>query len=448
MYAAGIDLGTTTISGVVIDLEKRELKKAYTTESKSFIKTEYDWEKIQDPEIILAKAQKLLDQMFEEYKEIQVIGLTGQMHGILYLNKKGEHISPLYTWQDGRGEEKCFSGKSICEGLKEDFGIHACTGYGLVTHLYHVKKGLVPREAAGICTIMDYLGMRLTKRRTPRMHSSNGASLGLYDVETASFQEEVLKENGCNVEILPELTENVEEIGSYRGARVCVALGDNQASFLGAVEDSERSVLVNMGTGGQISVLTDTWRNLPGIEFRPFSQGKYLAVGSSLCGGRAYAVLKDFFAEYAEAMGIPRVDHYAVMDKLLEQDQKRKEPLLVSPTFSGTREEPWKRGSITNICVDNFTPGTLIYGVLDGMAEELFARYQAMEGSLSHHKDLLVASGNGLRRNKGLQRIMREKFSMKMILAKYEEEAAYGAAKAAALWLKNSSLNSQKGMKE
>lgn len=220
MYAAGIDLGTTTISGVVIDLEKRALKKAYTMESKSFIKTEYDWEKIQDPEIILAKAQKLLDQMFEEYKEIQVIGLTGQMHGILYLNKKGEHISPLYTWQDGRGEEKCFSGKSICEGLKEDFGIHACTGYGLVTHLYHVKKGLVPREAAGICTIMDYLGMRLTKRRTARMHSSNGASLGLYDVETASFQEEVLKENGCNVEILPEITENVEEIGSYRGASI------------------------------------------------------------------------------------------------------------------------------------------------------------------------------------------------------------------------------------
>ena len=36
-------------------------------------------------------------------EDIAVIGITGQMHGIVYTDCNGMAISPLYTWQDGRG---------------------------------------------------------------------------------------------------------------------------------------------------------------------------------------------------------------------------------------------------------------------------------------------------------------------------------------------------------
>ena len=442
MRALGLDIGTTTISAVVVKTDEREIEKAYTISNDSFIGTDLPWEKIQEPEIIMRKVFQLLDEIFENYQDIHTIGLTGQMHGIVYLDENGKHIGPLYTWQDGRGniplgsisseeiqpEEFSAEGeRSICEILEEDYGVKAYTGYGLITHLYNSRKNLVPEGAVRVCTIMDYLGMRLTGRKTPLMHSSNAASLGLYDAKEGCFMEEVLRSAGADPVILPEVTEEFTVIGTCRGIPVSVAIGDNQASFLGSVENASDSILVNMGTGGQISVLSDTYFTARGIEARPFAAGHYLLVGSSLCGGRAYALLEGFFRSYAEAAGISGVDHYAVMAKLLGES-KAGEELKVNTTFSGTREKPEKRGSIKNIGTENFTPQALVKGVLDGMATELCKMYEKIGKGLASPKSRMVASGNGIRKNVYLQRMMSEKFGMSLELAKRNEEAAYGAA--------------------
>lgn len=442
MKALGLDIGTTTISAVVVGMEEREILKAYTIPNGSFIETDLPWEKIQDPDKIMQKALGLLEEILQEHQDIGVIGLTGQMHGIVYLDENGKHISPLYTWQDGRGNipvEKILSedpvpedalseaGRSICGILEEEYGVKAHTGYGLVTHLYNCRNNLVPEGAAKVCTIMDYLGMRLTGRRTPLMHSSNAASLGLYDAKKNGFRADILQKAGADADILPEVTDDFISVGSYKGILVSAAIGDNQASFLGSVENAADSVLVNMGTGGQISVLSDTYFTAKGIEARPFVKGHYLLAGSSLCGGRAYALLEHFFRSYAEAAGITGVDHYSVMGKILDEKNDG-EKLKVNTTFSGTREKPEKRGSIKNIGTENFTPKALIGGVLEGMAEELYKMYRKIEKGLAGPKTRMVASGNGIRKNRHLQEVMSEKFGMGLELAKREEEAAYGAA--------------------
>lgn len=442
MKALGLDIGTTTISAVVVGMEEREILKAYTIPNGSFIETDLPWEKIQDPDKIMQKVLGLLEEILQEHQDIGVIGLTGQMHGIVYLDENGKHISPLYTWQDGRGNipvEKILSedpvpedalleaGRSICGILEEEYGVKAHTGYGLVTHLYNCRNNLVPEGAAKVCTIMDYLGMRLTGRRTPLMHSSNAASLGLYDAKKNGFRADILQKAGADADVLPEVTDDFISVGSYKGIPVSAAIGDNQASFLGSVENAADSVLVNMGTGGQISVLSDTYFTAKGIEARPFVKGHYLLAGSSLCGGRAYELLEHFFRSYAEAAGITGVDHYSVMGKILDEKNDG-EKLKVNTTFSGTREKPEKRGSIKNIGTENFTPKALIGGVLEGMAEELYKMYRKIEKGLAGPKTRMVASGNGIRKNRHLQEVMSEKFGMGLELAKREEEAAYGAA--------------------
>ena len=48
--------------------------------------------------------------------------------------------------RDERGSLPEFGGRSICRILSEDIGINAAPGYGLATHLYNVRKGLVPAE--------------------------------------------------------------------------------------------------------------------------------------------------------------------------------------------------------------------------------------------------------------------------------------------------------------
>ena len=123
------------------------------------------------------------------------------------------------------------------------------------------------------------------------------------------------------------------------------------------------------------------------------------------------------------------VDHYAVMERLLEKSEKES-GLKVSTTFSGTREEPWKSGGIGNISVENFTPENLIRGFLEGMTEELYSMYKEMETRLGAGERVLLLSGNGFRKNRPLREIAEEKFGMRAVLAACCEEAACGAAKA------------------
>ena len=208
--------------------------------------------------------------------------------------------------------------------------------------------------------------------------------------------EEVLRSAGADTKILPDVTDSFTCLGTYRGIPVSVAIGDNQAGFLGSVENASESILVNMGTGGQVSVLSEKYFTAKGIEARPFAKGCYLLAGSSLCGGRAYAVLEQFFRSYAQAAGVEGVDHYSVMAKLLENKAAKLEKLKVNTAFSGTREKPDKRGFIKNIGTENFTPEALIYGVLDGMAAELYKMYGKIEKGLSLSKGRMIASGNSL----------------------------------------------------
>lgn len=430
MKAIGIDIGTTTISASVIEGETKKVERTYTLENNSFINTEATWSKIQDPQIITAKTLKLLDSILETDQDIGVIGLTGQMHGIVYTDKKGKHVSPLYTWQDECGNVKCFGKKSVCEILEEKYGVEAYAGYGLITHLFHSMTNQVPAGAENICTIMDYMAMILTGNQRPKIHSSNAAGMGLYDVKKKKFDIGLLNKMDLAQDILPEVSDDFDVIGTYRQIPVCIAIGDNQASFIGSVNEAEDTILVNIGTGGQISMLSDTYYSIKGIEVRPLAVDKYLLVGSSLCGGRAYAVLERFFRTYSEAIGIKAIDHFKVMSQLLEARDNSVQRLKVDTRFSGTRENPAKRGTIENIGMQNFTPAELVYGVLYGMAEELHEMYMDIEKTTGKKVQKIIASGNGLRKNPGLQKIVGECFGMQLKMSSQEEEAACGAAMA------------------
>ena len=54
----------------------------------------------ENTEKLVEKAKELLDFFLERYPDAEQIGLTGQMHGIVYLDRNGKSVSPLYTWQD------------------------------------------------------------------------------------------------------------------------------------------------------------------------------------------------------------------------------------------------------------------------------------------------------------------------------------------------------------
>lgn len=405
MYAIGIDIGTTTICGIRLNLDSGAVEETKTRDNSSFLSATHTWERLQDPNIILHTAKALLSELV--CPGTAAIGISSQMHGILYLDKNGDPVSPLYTWQDGRGDLP-YQGTTYAKALR------SATGFGNVTDFVLAQTHALPENAAVFCSIGDFLAMQLTGRKMPLTHLSFAASFGLFDLNRSCF----LYPNSRQ----PALTDEPAVLGTWNGIPVCAALGDNQASFLGSVSDPD-GALINIGTGSQISFLSDSTECPDTMEARPYAGGKFLWAASALCGGRAYALLKQFFEQCIEMAGLKPPALYPIMERALQTLPIRR-TLRFHNQFCGTRQNPALRGKIENLSPETFTPQDFLIGILYGIADELFA----LSGGLPDRCRTLVASGNGIRLNPALQKIMEQVFGMFPIFPVHREEAAYGAA--------------------
>lgn len=422
MNVIGLDIGTTTICGIAVCAKSGKLLKSVTLDNDSFIDGK-PFEKIQSPEKIIEKVTALAENLFKEFSPVCAVGITGQMHGIVYLNENGKAVSPLYTWQDGSGNESC-GDTTYAKNLSEFTGYSAASGFGGTTYYYHAKNNLVPDNAVGFCTIHDYAAMVLTGRKTALVHTSDAASFGLFDLENGCFDKKAIEKAGLDFSFFPEVTDKYEAVGEYNGVPVCCAIGDNQASFIGSVKNMDGCALVNMGTGGQISMLTSLKKAPAGMEIRPLGEGNNILVGCSLCGGRAFAALAEFFSSVCEMIsGEKPKNIYKAMDAALENGENE-DSLTVSTKLCGTREDPTLRGSIKNLGIDNFTPVQLMNGFLGGMVSEITDMIESTHCEIKS----LVGSGNGLRKNIPLQKRFSKALGCEMSIPLNREEAAFGAA--------------------
>jgi len=408
MKALGLDIGTTTLCLTVIDAQTGTTIESKTLPNDTFI-TGRSFERLQDPGSILTKATQLVNAAAEKHSDIVALGVTGQMHGIVYVDAAGNACSPLAIWQDQRGNEPV-------DGTTYSQQLGVPTGYGCVTHYYNVCNGEVPAEAVVFCTIHDYVAMKLAGATKPLVNVTDAASFGLFDITAEQFT--------VDWPLLPNVTAEAAKLGeTMQGILVFCAIGDNQASFIGSVREPEKSILVNVGTGSQISFATNDMI-AQGMEIRPLPCGGSLAVGAALCGGRAYAALERFYRAVLEMTGCASEDElYSAMNALAMQPPAN--PLQIDTRFSGTRANPALRGGISNLGLENFTPAHFIYGVLQGMVAELHDMYCAA-GAGGH--SVLIASGNAMRKGEPLRRLFSENFAMPLHIPAHNEEAAYGAA--------------------
>ena len=421
--AIGIDIGTTTISAAVIDLANKNQVEVFSVPHNSYVENSVFSE--QSVSVIMDKANRVLELIYKSYTGIASIGVTGQMHGILYLNSDGQAVSNLINWQDKRGDIPIKDSMTASQIIKQITGENIATGYGISTHYYNIINGLVPQDTVGFCSIMDYFAMRLCHIKKPITHTSVAASLGLFDVKKECFMLDKLALLGIDEDFLPKVVASNEIVGRWNDIPVCVAIGDNQASFLGSIKNTRESVLVNIGTGSQISAVGEIEYLGDGIEQRPLINGEFLICGSALCGGSAYAMMEGFFRSYAAFSGLGDSSQYAVINALAEKAYESGEQALsVDTSFCGTRTDPMRRGSIENIEINNFTPSALVLGVINGMCDELYKLYSEAKLKKSH----IVASGGAIRKNHILRRVLEDKFGMAVSVSSVNEEAATGAA--------------------
>ena len=430
MKVIGIDIGTTSISSVVIDTETGAQLTSRTIPNDTVVPGP-NWSRQLDADKIWEKCRSLVEEYTTLWPDIKRIGLTGQMHGILYTGSKGEALSPLTTWEDERGNLSFSEGKTYAEELSARTGYPMATGYGLTTYFYDLLNGLVPDGTSSLCTIMDYAAMKLTGQTRPVIHASNAASLGLYSIEKACFDKDACHSAGIGISVLPEVRSSETILGTTPGGiEVMIPIGDNQAGIISLLKDP-RDVIINVGTSSQISMVSNDPVCPEGLECRPYIGGQYLHLGAGLSGGTSFRLLNDFFSETCRLFS-KETDRETMFVRMMEEAEKAEqaedgnEQLIVSTLFRGKRSDPSLRGSITGITPNNFTPGNLVLGFYRGVCTELVEYYLKMDAD--PEKGRLLLCGNAFRSNPLLRKIFGDTFKRQVYISDQKEEAATGAA--------------------
>lgn len=420
MNAIGIDIGTTSICLGVYEEETGRFAQV-RQEKNHFLPDTYQ----QDPGRIFDTVKRMLDDLLLQDSAPSVIGISSQMHGILYVDRNGREISPFYTWKEEVGNE-AYGEETYAAYLSRATGYEMYTGYGSVTHFRLQQTGQIPAEAAWFINIGDYIAMRLCGAREPAMSASIAASMGGFSLRERCFDLEALKAAGVETSFYPEVRAGGLVMGAYRGIPVVCAQGDNQASFYGAIGEREEVLGINVGTGSQVSLFHRRLVSGTGAEIRPFTENGFLYVMASVNGGKVYERLAEFVKNTVYAVTGMEAEVYG---KLEEAGMGVPATgLKITPSLYGSRKGPAPGGRVEGLMPENFTLGDVVRAYVTGMALELFRMYEQLPDTLKRGKTEIIASGNGIRKNRLLCQETERIFGLPVSFRAVEEEAAAGAA--------------------
>ena len=453
----GVDLGTTKITCIAVDIDAGQIiASSYATNDSNMTSPAdqargySEWR----ADEILATGISCISQVTQQLelrvKEVQAIGITGQQHGVVLVDRTTRTpTSPLMNWQDRRALEK-IPGQNVTwlQAAREAVGPDCWKETGCWLHpgfmavtLFHQQRvnGQLPANSFALF-IMDYFASSLTGS-TPVTEPSCAGSSGLFDVRTRNWSENAIRALGLDRSIFPEIHEANHCVGGLAkeqaratglpvGTPVFIAIGDHQASFLGSVSDRSSSVLVNVGTGAQVAVFTNAFDFELPIELRPCPLGGNLMSNVGLAGGWSYQLLEQFFQhignEFFDANSTGKI--YQSMTRLAEGVAPGADGLVCEPRFTGTRLDPTVRGTFAGISPQNFTARHFARAVLEGMGRSLGDGFRAIHSITKAAPSSLIAAGNGLRENRLLARIVSQEFGLPITLTRHREEAAYGCA--------------------
>ena len=407
----GLDIGTTSISLVVIDTRGGETLLTRTVTHESRLPDDVPGAYIQSPETILSIAMDLIGSTVDRYSRsgtVESIGVSGQMHGILLVDARGKAVSPVYTWLDMRAGHKGSDGMSHVSSLEQLTGGRIPPGYGAATLHALARTDALPPAAVTFCTVTDYVAMHLAGASAPSMDPTLAHSLGLFPPEGTDFQRDAWR----RISHLrpPDVRPCTTVIGGFRGTvPVTAASGDNQAGFLASVRDTARAVQISIGTSSQISFIPPRGANRrinvninpdarlesgetaynrtrmntgeaaagtpegnPALDARPFPTGETLMVGAGITGGKSFDVLTGFIEDAARRIGGDAdFNAYSILDEFRTPPAGINPP-VVETTFRGTRLNPDRTGVVRGITLENFTIEGLFWGFARGIVEELY----------------------------------------------------------------------------
>ena len=444
-YLLGIDVGTSGAKALLIDLDGNVIASA--TEEYPLHTPRPLWAE-QDPEdwwratvgaikAVFAKAGAGADQ-------VAGLGLTGQMHGMVALDEKGQVLRPCIMWNDQRTAAQC--AEIMATVGRERFlaltGNVALPGFTAPKILWvRQNEPDIYRRIAQILLPKDYIRYRLTGEYATEVSDASGTVL--FDVQHRRWSEEVLEALDIPKRWLPRSYESPEVTGTLSqaaaqatglraGLPVVGGGGDQAAQAVGSGIVEEGIVSVTVGTSGVVFASTNEMKLDPQARLHSFCHavpGRWHVMGVMLSAGGSLRWLRDAIAGPEREIGhLTGVDPYEVMIAEAARVAPGCEGLLFLPYLTGERTphpDPNARGAFVGLTLRH-GKGALVRAVLEGVAYGLRDSLELLRALAIPIRQVRVSGGGA--RSAVWRQIMADIFGTELVTINVTEGAAYGAA--------------------
>jgi xylulokinase len=444
MNFIGIDLGTSSVKLVIMNEAGQvtaSLSKDYDV---SYPKVGWaeqspeDWWKATRDGL-----RELVNSSNIDSQTIKGIGFSGQMHGLVILDKEGKVLRPAILWCDQRTQEECdyLNNEIGQEKISQYTGNMALTGFTAPKILWvrkHEKE--VFDNIAHVLLPKDYIRYKLTGVFATDVSDASG--MLMLDVKERKWSKEMLEILDIKEEVLPKVYESWEvtgkltkEVAEYTGLTeetvVVGGAGDQAAGAVGTGIVESGILSVALGTSGVVFASSDNYEVDEANRLHSFchSNGKWHQMGVMLS---AASCLK----WWVENVNKDTQSEGDVFDHLLEEAGKApvgSSGIVFLPYLMGERtpySDPNAKGVFfgLNITTDR---ADMTRAVLEGVCFGLRDSLEILK-SLKVPVEAVRVSGGGAKSPLWRQ-ILADVFGVKVQVISSKEGPAYGAAILAAV---------------
>ena len=441
VYFLGIDSSTTATKVVLMDGQGKVLgtaSAAYPFETPQPLWSE------QHPDLwwngAIEAIRTVLSQTQISGEAVKGIGLTGQMHGMVALDKDGRVLRKAILWNDQRTGHECDQIRALIG--KEKFisitGNDALPGFTAPKILW--MKNNEPALYAQIKQILlpkDYVRYMLTGGYAT--DKAGGSGTVLFDLKNRTWSSEVIEALGIDSAWLPESYEGIEETGQISkeaakatglaaGTPVFGGGGDQAAGAVGMGAVAPGVVSLTLGTSGVVFAAADTPLIEPDGRLHAFCHAvpdKWHLMGVMLSAAGSYRWFRDTLA--------PGEDFGELADKAGEVSSGA-EGLFFLPYLTGERTphpDPLAKGAFVGLTVRH-THDHLTRAVLEGVAFGLRDSFELMKQAGLAAIDHVRISGGGTK-SPVWRQIIADVLGVELVTVNTAEGSAFGTGLLAAV---------------
>lgn len=440
----GLDVGTSGVKAILVR-PTGEVAAAATTPL-ALSTPRPGWAE-QDPEAWWLASVESIRSVIEQLPDADVIavGISGQMHSSVFLDRRGEVIRPALLWCDGRTTAECEEITRRAGGeerLREWVSNPALEGFTLPKVLW--LRNHEPESFARLATVLlakDFIRFRLTGALATEPSDASGTLM--YDPARLRWSDEILAsvdvprsllpDVGGSSEVLGRLTRRgAEATGLREGTPVVGGGADNACGAAGVGAIAPGEAVASWGTSG--TVLAPTARPLvdPKLRAHTFchvAPGIWYIMGVVLSAGGAFAWYRD----------------QVVREPLDDGDANRRlneEAAAVPPGADGVTFLPYLQGERTphrNASARGAFLGLslahsrahMTRAVLEGVAFALCDSLSILR-ELGLAPSQLLLTGGGAH-SRFIRQLQSDVYGLPVTTVNREEGPAYGAALLAAV---------------